>query len=141
MNTAKKTIVRKKSGYPLGIILLVVGLFLLLAIFWRGWQDISSSNDFFSAFIDYLWKDYADIAFGAGLRPLHYFVAGLALVTLGAILGVRRRIIPVSGKVTVLLECPFCKNRWKESRSKGWGICPHCGKFVHPKPVKTEISP
>ena len=40
------------------------------------------------------------------------------MLTLGTVLVVRRRTIPVTAKVTVLLESPFLQEQWREPKAK-----------------------
>jgi len=151
------TILKKKPGYALGLLLIILGAIMLLVLVWKvakAWPDISASPNLLSALGEQLLEvEYADIALGIGLKLIHYTVLGIVLLIAGcAILVVRRERVPVTEEVTVVLECPSCKNQWQESTSKthlqSMGYpqvrtlsrrkCPKCAKFIRPKIVTTE---
>jgi len=142
------TILKKKPGYALGLILCIIGGIMLLVVLWKvwdAWPNVSIQN--------FLEAEYADIALGIGLKLIHYTLLGVVLLAVGfAILVVRREKVPVTEEVTVLLECPRCKNQWRESLSKthleSMGYpkvrtlsrrkCSKCAKFIRPKIVTTK---
>jgi len=148
------TILKKKSGYALGVILCIIGVIMLLVLVWKWWDTgVFTSEDVLSALSASFWEPYDDIALGIGLKLIHYTVLGVALLIAGGtILIVRREKIPVVEEVSVLLECPYCKNQWQESMSKAhlesMGYpqvrtlsrrkCSKCAKFVRPKIVTTK---
>ncbi len=145
------TILRKKTGYALGILLCLIGVIMLGLVLWKLWQaEVFTSPDVSSALSTELW---ADNAFGLGLKLVHYCFVGVILILVGCgILVARREKIQVVEEVTALLECPRCKNRWEEPlakeqlRSMGYPQvrtlsrrkCSNCGKFIRPKIVKTR---
>ena len=148
------TILKKKSGYALGLILCIIGLILILIVVWKSWQEgIFSSVESLSDFPTFLWETSFVIDLGIGLKLVHYTIFGLVLLVLGSvILAVRREKVRVVEEVTALLECPFCKNQWREplakAQLKSMGYpkvrtlsrrkCSNCGKFIRPKIVTTK---
>jgi len=147
------TILRKKTGYALGVLLCVIGIAMLLLVMWKLWDaDVFGSANFFSDFSTTLGKEL-DVVSGTGLKFLHVSFIGIILLFVGVgILVARREKIQVVEEVTALLECPRCKNRWEEplgkDQLKSMGYpqvrtlsrrkCSHCGKFIRPKIVTTR---
>lgn len=147
------TILKKKSGYALGVILCIIGVILLLIVVWKSWQEgVFSSTDPLSDFSTLLMET-SDIVLGIDLKPLHYTILGFVLLIVGGvILAVRREKVRVVEEVTALLECPLCKNQWREpiakAQLKSMGYpevrtltrrrCSNCGKFIRPKIVTTK---
>ena len=144
------TILRKKTGYALGILLCVIGIIMLGLVLWKLWDAGVFSPFDFSVLSTELWTDNA---FGMGLKLVHYSIVGVILLLVGGgILVARRERIQVVEEVTALLECPRCKNQWKEplgkEQLKSMGYpqvrtlsrrkCSSCGKFVRPKIVTTR---
>ena len=145
------TILRKKTGYALGILLCVIGIIMLGLVLWKFWDaGVFGSDDFLAALSTELNKDNA---FGIGLKLLHYSIGGVILLLVGVgILVARRERIQVVEEVTALLECPRCKNQWEEplgkEQLKSMGYpqvrtlsrhkCPKCAKFIRPKIVTTR---
>jgi len=127
---------------------------MLLIVLWKTWQDeVYSSPDIISAFTSALWTSYSDISLGIGLQLIHYTILGFVLLIGGvAILVGRRERISVVEEVSAVLECPFCKNQWREPLSKAhlesMGYpkvrtlsrrkCSSCAKFMRPKIVSTK---
>lgn len=149
------TILRKKTGYALGLLLCVIGVIMLLVLVWKWWDtDVFASSNVFSEISASFWAEYSDIALGIGLKLVHYTILGVVFLVVGsAILVARRERVTVTEEVTVLLECPHCKNQWRESMSKthlesiGYPQvrtlsrhkCSKCAKFVRPKIVATDV--
>lgn len=145
------TILRKKTGYALGILLCVIGIIMLGLVLWKFWDaGVFGSDDFLADLGTELNKDNA---FGIGLKLLHYSIGGVILLLVGVgILVARRERIQVVEEVTALLECPRCKNQWEEplgkEQLKSMGYpqvrtlsrhkCPKCAKFIRPKIVTTR---
>jgi hypothetical protein len=143
------TILRKKTGYGLGVALCVIGITLLLVVVWKWWEaGVFASPDVLSALSASFLQEFADISLGVGLRIIHYIVVGVVLIGVGfAILLFRREKVVVTEGVSVTLECPLCKYQWHESLSKSnldaMGYpeartlsrrkCAKCGKFIRPK--------
>jgi len=143
------TILKKKTGYGLGLSLCIIGIILLLVVVWKWWDaGVFASSDVLSALSASFTYIYADISLGIGLTIAYYIIIGAVLIGTGsAILLLRREKVAVTEGLTVLLECPFCKNQWQESMSKShlkaMGYpevrtlsrrkCAKCAKFIRPK--------
>jgi len=143
------TILKKKTGYGLGLSLCIIGIVLLLVVVWKWWDaGVFASPDVLSALSGSLTYAYADVSLGIGLTLGFYIIIGVVLLGSGsAILLLRREKVAVTESLTVVLECPFCKNRWRESMSKShlkaMGYpevrtlsrrkCAKCAKFIRPK--------
>jgi len=124
---------------------------MLLIVLWKTMNEGTYSS--ISAFTDSLWMSYPDISLGIGLQLIHYTILGFVLLIGGvAILVGRRERVTVVEEVPAVLECPFCKNQWRESLSKAhlesMGYpkvrtlsrrkCSSCAKFMRPKIVNTK---
>jgi len=149
------TILKKKTGYALGLLLCIIGGIMLLVLVWKWWDiGVFASSNVFSGISASFWAEYSDIALGIGLKLIHYTILGVVFLVAGsAILVVRRERVTVVEEVSVLLECPHCKNQWRESMSKthlesiGYPQvrtlsrhkCSKCAKFVRPKIVATDV--
>jgi len=147
------TMLKKKTGYALGMILLIIGIIMLGLVLWKFWDaGVFSSPDILSALITQLTTNNP---FGIGLQLLHYSIVGVVLLLVGGIILVaRREKIQVVEEVTALLECPRarCKHQWEEplgkEQLKSMGYpqvrtlsrhkCPKCAKFIRPKIVTTR---
>jgi hypothetical protein len=141
------TILRKKTGYAIGVLLCIIGVVTLILAAWRLWKVGAFTS------LDALITELETFnPFGLGPKLLHYSILGVALLLVGAgILVVRREKIQVVEEVTALLECPRCKNQWREplakDQLKSMGYpqvrtlsrrrCSNCGKFIRPKIVTT----
>jgi hypothetical protein len=150
----RRTILKKKPGYTIALALCIIGALMLLIVLWKTWQDeVYSSPDIISAFTNSLWTSYSDISLGIGLQLIHYTILGFVLLIGGvAILVGRRERVTVVEEVSAVLECPFCKNQWREPLSKAhlesMGYpnvrtlsrrkCSSCAKFMRPKIVSTK---
>ena len=148
------TILKKKTGYRLGLSMVIIGIITLLVVVWKWWTEgIFMSSDMLSALNESLTSKYADISLGIGLQIVHYIAVGFVLIVVGSVfLLIRREKVAVTEGLTVTLECPLCKNQWQESLSKsnleGMGYpeartlsrrrCAKCGKFVRPKIMQTD---
>lgn len=148
------TILRKKSYYALGLALAFLGVILLLLVVWRWWAtDVFSSTDMVSAISSSFEGEDAVLGFGLGISLMYYFVLGVIFIVVGSVvLVLRREKVTVTEEVTILLSCPLCKHRWKESMSKTYlqsigypnvrtlsrHRCPNCAKFIRPKIVATK---
>lgn len=143
------TILKKKTGYGLGLSLCIIGIILLLVVVWKWWDaGVFASSDVLSALGASFTYIYADISLGIGLTITYYIIIGAVLLGIGsAILLLRREKVAVTESLIVVLECPFCKNQWRESMSKShlkaMGYpevrtlsrrkCAKCAKFMRPK--------
>jgi hypothetical protein len=144
------TILKKKTGYGLGLSLCIIGIVLLLVVVWKWWDaGVFASPDVISA----LSASLTDVSFGLGLALGYYIIIGVVLLGIGsAILLLRREKVAVTEGLTVVLECPLCKNHWRESMSKSqlkaMGYpevrtisrrkCSKCAKFIRPKIASTQ---
>ncbi len=151
------TMLKKKTGYALGMVLCVIGIIMLVLVLWKFWgAGVFESSAPLSEMSIQLWTEHADIALGVGLQLIHYFIVGVVLLVIGAtILVVRREKIQVVEEVTTLVECPRCKNQWEEplakEQLKSMGYpkvrtlsrrkCSNCGKFIRPKIVAKRRKP
>jgi len=149
------TILKKKTGYALGLLLCIIGGIMLLVLVWKWWDTgVFADPDPLSALSASFWEPYDDVALGIGLKLIHYTFMGIILLFVGGgILVARRERVTVTEEVTVLLECPYCKNQWRESMSKthlesiGYPRvrtlsrhkCSKCAKFIRPKIVATDV--
>jgi len=143
----RRTILKKKPGYTIALALCIIGGLMLLIVIWKIWEQGAHSS--ISAFTDFL----INTNLWLGLQPIYYTILGFVLLIGGvAILVSRRERVTVVEEVSALLECPFCKNQWRESLSKAhlesMGYpkvrtlsrrkCTNCAKFMRPKIVSTE---
>jgi hypothetical protein len=144
------TILKKKTGYGLGLSLCIIGIVLLLVVVWKWWDaGVFASPDVISA----LSASLTDVSFGLGLALGYYIIIGVVLLGIGsAILLLRREKVAVTEGLTVVLECPLCKHHWRESMSKSqlkaMGYpevrtisrrkCAKCAKFIRPKITRTQ---
>jgi hypothetical protein len=151
----RMTIIKKKTGHALGVLLCIIGIIMLLITVWKLWaEEVFTSSDMLSALKASLWTEYTDLTLGIGLKPIHYTVFGILLLVIGsAILIARREKVTVTEEATVMLECPYCKHQWRESMSKthlkSMGYprvrtlsrrkCPKCAKFIRPKIAQTNV--
>jgi hypothetical protein len=139
------TILKKKTGYGLGLSLCIIGIILLLVVVWRWWDaGVFAASDVLSA----LSASLTDPSFALGLALGYYIIIGVVLLGIGsAILLLRREKVAVTEGVTVVLQCPLCKHTWRETMSKSqlkaMGYpevrtlsrrkCAKCAKFIRPK--------
>jgi hypothetical protein len=139
------TILKKKTGYGLGLALCIIGIILLLVVVWKWWDaGVFASTDVLSA----LSASLTDPSFALGLALGYYIIIGVVLLGIGsAILLLRREKVAVTEGVTVVLQCPLCKHTWRETMSKSqlkaMGYpevrtlsrrkCAKCAKFIRPK--------
>lgn len=149
----RRTILKKKPGYTIALALCIIGALMLLIVIWKTWEDevFSSSN-----IISELNISLFNTTVGIGpleLQLIYYMILGFVLLIGGvAILVGRRERVTVVEEVPAVLECPFCKNQWRESLSKAhlesMGYpkvrtlsrrkCSSCAKFMRPKIVNTK---
>jgi len=147
----RRTILKKKPGYTIALALCIIGALMLLIVLWKTVTEGKYSS--ISTFTEFLFTSPPDIALGIGLQLIHYLILGVVLLIGGvAILIGRRERVTVVEEVSAVLECPFCKNQWRESLSKAhlksMGYpkvrtlsrrkCSDCAKFMRPKIVSTK---
>jgi hypothetical protein len=151
----RMTIIKKKTGHALGLLLCIIGIILLLILVWKWWDiGVFASQDVLSDLIASFQTEYTDVDLGIGLRLIHYTILGVVLLAIGSvILLARREKVTVTEEVTVLLQCPYCKHGWRESMSKSqlkaMGYpqvrtlsrrkCPKCAKFIRPKIAAANV--
>jgi len=149
------TILKKKSGYALGLLFCIIGIVILLLVLWNLYDAgaLTSLTDLSKQLLEENFVFLGIELTLIGLKLVHYTLLGVVLLVVGgAILIARREKVHVAEEVTVLLECPQCKNQWREPLSKthleSMGYpkvrvlsrrkCPKCAKFIRPKIVATE---
>ena len=149
------TILKKKTGYALGLALCIIGIIILLLVLWNLYQAnaLTSLSDSSKQLLKGEFAVFG-IEIKLGLKLIHYTLLGIVLLVVGgAILIARRERVPVAEEVTAVLECPLCKNQWRETMSKptlkSMGYpevrtlsrrkCPKCAKFIRPKIVATDV--
>jgi len=149
----RRTILKKKPGYTIALALCIIGALVLLIVLWKTWEDgVYSSSDIISTLNTSLFNTTLGIG-PLELQLIHYTILGFALLIGGvAILVGRRERVSVVEEVPAVLECPFCKNQWREPLSKAhlesMGYpkvrtlsrrkCSSCAKFMRPKIVNTK---
>lgn len=149
----RRTILKKKPGYTIALVLCIIGALMLLIVLWKTWEDgVYSSSDIISTLNTSLFNTTLGIG-PLELQLIHYTILGFALLIGGvAILVGRRERVSVVEEVPAVLECPFCKNQWREPLSKAhlesMGYpnvrtlsrrkCSSCAKFMRPKIVNTK---
>ena len=149
----RRTILKKKPGYTIALALCIIGALMLLIVLWKTWQDgVYSSSNIISELNISLFNTTLVIG-PLELQLIYYTVLGFVLLIGGvAILVGRRERVSVVEEVSAVLECPFCKNQWREALSKAhlksMGYpkvrtlsrrkCSSCAKFMRPKIVSTK---
>ncbi len=149
----RRTILKKKPGYTIALALCIIGALMLLIVLWKTWQDgVYSSSNIISELNISLFNTTLGIG-SLELQLIYYTVLGVVLLIGGvAILVGRRERVSVVEEVSAVLECPFCKNQWREALSKAhlksMGYpnvrtlsrrkCSNCAKFMRPKIVSTK---
>jgi len=152
----RMTILKKKTGYVLGLLLCIIGIVILLLVLWNVYQEgafaslSELSEELLTGKFSLLGIELELI----GLKLIHYTILGVVLLVVGGVILIaRREKVTVTEEVTVLLECPHCKNQWRESMSKthlesiGYPQvrtlsrhkCSKCAKFIRPKIVATDV--
>ncbi|MFQ5999969.1 MAG: hypothetical protein ACE5J6_04245 [Candidatus Bathyarchaeia archaeon] len=146
------TILKKKPGYALGLLLCIIGIIILLLVVWNLF-DAGALTSFSAVSKQLLEGNFVILGTELkliGLKLVHYTLLGVVLLVVGSvILMARREKVRVAEEVIVVLECPYCKNQWQESLSKthleSMGYpkvrtlsrrkCSKCAKFIRPKIV------
>jgi len=128
---------REKSGYALGIIFCLIGLFLLAAVLWKAWLHVSGSQNVLSDLWSCLWTEQIDFALGVAFKLIYFTGLGVVIFLAGIVMvALSQKWFTLPGE-SVLLTCPYCKNHWRANRAKGWAECPHCRQFIQPSVEKT----
>jgi len=128
----RKTLRRQKSGYAFSILLWFFGLAALFWVFWRTWADVSTANDPFSVFWDSLWSKTFDFVPGFEFKLAYLAVFASAMLVIGVIVFSLSRKWFLLGLENSMLECPWCKKRWRASPEKALVHCPYCRQLIHP---------
>jgi len=149
------TILKKKSGYALGLSLCIIGIIILLLVLWNLYDAdaLTSLSKFSEQLLEENFVILGNELTQFGLKLVHYTLFGVVLLVVGGVILIaRRERVRVAEEVSVLLECPLCKNQWRETMSKptlkSMGYpevrvlsrrkCPKCAKFIRPKIVTAE---
>ena len=131
-----RRIIRKKTSVQiLGSLLLITGLAILFFVLWKASSAISADAGM-SALWSYILNEQVDAASLVTFKLIYIVIMGTVFSALGLItLIFSRQIFYLSGE-SVVLTCPYCKNRWKARRAMGWAECPHCRRFIQPQVAK-----
>jgi hypothetical protein len=129
----KRVLRRQKSGYAVSFLFWFFGFAALFLVFWKVWPNVSSAGDnAFSVFWDSLWSVTLDFVPGVEFKLVYLVVfASVMLVTGVIVFGLSRKWFVLGGKDS-LLQCPWCKKRWRSSPDKALILCPYCRQLVHP---------
>ena len=131
----KKVLRKSKFGYALSIILFLLGISAITIAFWKVWPKTTSTNEFSSAFWNLLWTEEIDTIMGISFKPIFLLIFGITAIVFGSVILVfSRKQFAVGEKV--LVECPFCKKRWKTDPQKALVHCPFCRQLIHPRIVE-----
>ena len=131
----KRTLRRQKSAYALSLIFCLLWLATLFMTLWKTWPEVSSAENPFSTYLARLWEENFEFIPGLEFRLVYLVVVGDVMLISGVVIWLlSRQWFYLPGK-TVLLECPFCKKRWRSNPDKGLVHCPHCRQLVHPRMV------
>ncbi len=129
---------RQKSAYALSLLFCFFWLGTLLLTLWITWPEVSSAENPLSTYLALLWEESFEFIPGIKFRLLYLTILGDIMLVSGVIIWIlSRQWFYLPGK-TALLECPFCKKRWKSSPDKGLVHCPHCRQLVHPRIVHEQ---
>jgi hypothetical protein len=131
-----RRVIRKKTSVQiLGAVLLIAGLAILFFVFWKASSAIPTDAGM-SALWSYILNEQVEVVSLAMFKMIYIVIMGMVLSVFGFItLVFSRQIFYLSGE-SVVLTCPYCKNRWKARRAMGWAECPHCRKFIQPQVMK-----
>ena len=131
----RKVLRRSKFGYTLSLILFVLGILAITFAFWRVWLKTDSANKFASAFWNLLWTEKFDVIAGMSFKLIFLFIFGVIAIVFGSLILVFSRKWFIVGE-RVLVECPFCRKRWRTDPQKALVHCPFCRQLVHPRIVE-----
>lgn len=132
----KYTIRKQKSAYALSLIFCLMGITALFATLWKTWPQVSSTENPFSTFLSLLWTEKLDVIPGFDFKLVYLIILGDVMLISGVVIWIlswQRFYLPGN---TTMLQCPFCKKKWKSSSDKALVHCPHCRQLVHPKIVE-----
>jgi len=132
----RRIIRRQLSSHILGSLLVLVGVIILIVVFWKAWSSVSASSNVLSSLWSYILTEQVDLASTVTLKLLYLSIMGAIFLVLGiVVIAFSRQVFYLSGE-SVWLTCPYCKNHWRASRAKGWAECPHCRQFIKPNVEK-----
>jgi len=132
----RRIIRRQLSSHILGSLLVLVGVIILIVVFWKAWSGVSASSNVLSSLWSYILTEQVDLASTVTLKLLYLSIMGAIFLVLGiVVIAFSRQVFYLSGE-SVWLTCPYCKNHWRASRAKGWAECPHCRQFIKPNVEK-----
>jgi len=127
---------RKPSGQVLGLTLFLIGIGILLVVFWRAWLGVSASSNALQSLWTYILTEQFNLAPFATVKLTYLGAMGAVFLVFGLLVLVfSRQIFFLSGE-SVSLLCPYCKNNWRARRAVGWAECPYCRKFIQPQVKK-----
>jgi hypothetical protein len=131
-----RIIITKLSSRVLGAFLCLVGLSMLVVVFWKVWPTVFGSPNFISQLLSTIITEQIEIASVASFRLVYLFTMGVFFLGLGVVAVILGRQVFYGAGSPVLLKCPYCHNSWKARRAKGYAECPHCRKFVQPQVMR-----
>jgi len=129
----KRILRRQKSAYALSLIFCLFWLATLLITLWKTWPEVSTAENPFSTFLTLLWEENLQLVPGLEFKLVYLIILGDVMLVSGVVIWLLGRQWFYLPGETVLLECPFCKKRWRSSPEKGLVHCPYCRQLVHPR--------
>ena len=128
----KRVLRRQTSGYALSFVLWFFGVIALCWVFWEVWPGVSSASDPLSVFWESLWNKTLDFIPSFEFKFGYLLVfASVMLITGSVVFSLSRKWFMIEGKNS-LLQCPWCRKRWRTSPDKALVLCPNCRQLVHP---------
>ncbi|MGB9134775.1 MAG: hypothetical protein WCC63_04220 [Candidatus Bathyarchaeia archaeon] len=130
------TIRRYRLGYALGAVLCLIGIVSLLAVAWKAYEGMATTDDPMYVFWSFIWKEELGSLMGIQFKPVFLLIlAAVTLVSGGAVFAFSRQRFFLPGKI-LKLQCPFCRKYWTASYDRGQVLCPHCNHLIHPKIIE-----
>ncbi len=125
----------QKSGYAVGLILILLGFGAFSLTVWHVWPSVSSAEDPAVAFWNSIWREKLDLVPSLDVLWAYLVIfAAAALVSGLSVLVLSRQWLPLASK-SAMFQCPFCRKRWRTASDKALVHCPFCRQLVHPKLV------
>jgi len=132
----KKTLRRQKSGYALGLILVLSGLAALITAVWKTGSQVFQAENPVYVFWRLLWTENLDFLQGIEFKLVYLVVLGVTMLVAGVVvISLSRQWIALAGEKS-LFQCPFCNKQWSASPDKALVHCPHCRQLIHPRLVE-----
>lgn len=119
-------------GYTAGLALSALGSIMLIMTLWKAWPAVADSSDILTALQTYLWTNELNFGYNIKLKLMEVAILGTIILIIGITTTILSRQVYHRGRY-VLLQCPFCKNRWKAERARTWATCPYCNKHIQPQ--------